>query len=148
MPKSMSEFLAMMDDHLWFRMLVCFLPPLIIVKLIGYFDNGLLLNKAPTAVLLIGVALYVFWERVRDWMTPAEADAEEDTQVFEPSSTPGGVVTEPQGRFQVEMLAELRGLCQESERESERLIAVEVAINPQISYLEATRRAIVRKRVL
>lgn len=148
MPKNMSEFLAMMDDHLWFRMLVCFLPPLIIVKLIGYFDNGLLLNKAPTAVLLIGVALYVFWERVRGLMTPGEDDAEQETATFELASAAGGIGNEPQGRFQLEMLAELRGLCQETERESERLIAVEVTINPQISYLEATRSAIARKRLL
>lgn len=147
MPKNMSEFLTMMDERLWFRMIVCFLPPLIIVKLAGYSDNVSLLNRTSTAVLLTGVALYVFWGRLRGWTAQEENDAEQEAGVSE-YPVVSDVPTEQPGGIQLAMLAELRGLCQELERESEKLIAIELAVSPEISYSEATRRAIARKSIL
>jgi hypothetical protein len=148
MPKNMPEFLSMMDECLWFRMIVCFLPSLVIVKLVGYSGDDSFLNKTSTAVLLIGVAVYVFWGRLRGWSAPA--DAEEVQEAAASECTIGAVAAgdDVPGGQQLDMLAELRGLCQESERESDRLIAMEVAVNPQLSYAEATRSAIARKRIL
>lgn len=137
----------MMDERLWFRMIVCFLPPLIIVKLAGYSDNVSLLNRTSTAVLLTGVALYVFWGRLRGWTAQEENDAEQEAGVSEYTAV-SDVPTEQPGGIQLAMLAELRGLCQELERESEKLIAIELAVSPKISYSEATRRAIARKSIL
>jgi hypothetical protein len=147
MPKNLSEFITMMDERLWFRMVVCFLPPLIIVKLASYSDNVSLLNKTSTGVLVLGVALYVFWGRLRSWTAGEENDAGQDGGVSEYAGVVD-VTEEQPGGIQLAMLAELRGLCQEPERESEKLIAIELAVNAKISYAEATRRAIARKSIL
>lgn len=149
MPKNMSEFLTMMDERLWFRMVVCFLPPLVLVKLIGYADDESFLNKASTAILLIFVALYVFWPKLRGWSRPAEEGDAIDEGLDEGiESITGTSADRVDAHDQVGMLAELRALCQEPERESDRLIAMEVAVNPHLSYAEATRSAIARKRML
>lgn len=147
MPKNISEFLAMMDDRLWFRMVVCFLPALVIVKLVGYIDGGSLVNKVSTGVLLIGVALYVFWGRIRDWSTPESNDAYQDEGANDGQLSYYEASADVPGHVQVEMLVELRALCHEVESESDRLIAVEIAVNPKLSYAEATRSAIARKRI-
>lgn len=147
MPKTMSEFLTMMDERLWFRMIVCFLPALVIVKLVGYIDGGSLANKASTGVLLVGVALYVFWGRLREWSTPVDDDtlqAENASSFDLPSAEANADLP---GHVQLELLEDLRALCLEAERESDRLIAVELAVNPRLSYAEATRSAIARKRI-
>lgn len=137
----------MMDERLWFRMVVCFLPPLIIVKLVGYSDNVSILNKTSTAVLLMGVALYVFWGRLRGLSSQAEVDVEHEAGGTEHVDE-ASMSFEPPGASQFAMMAELRTLCQEPERESDRLIAMEFAVNPQISYAEATRSALARKSIL
>jgi len=147
MPKNMSEFLIMMDERLWFRMIVCFLPPLIIVKLSGYTDESAVLNKFSTGVLLLGVAVYVFWARLRGWSVPTTDDALQETEASAATQLADEFIVDQHGREQSEMLAELRGLCRETERESDRLIAMELAVNPQLSYAEATRNAITRKRI-
>lgn len=148
MPKNMSEFLNMMDERLWFRMIVCFLPALVFVKLAGYAEDGRFIDKASTAVLLIGVALYVFWARVRGWAAPADESDAKELDAVEVASTNSMGSDDMSGRTQVNLLNELRGLCQEAERESDRLIVTELAVNPQLSYAEATRSAINRKRIL
>lgn len=147
MPKNMSEFLTMMDERLWFRMIVCFLPPLVIVKLVGYADDGSFMNKASTAVLLLGVTLYVFWGRLRGWSAPAGESEIQAVEEGDVSVSAADASADVSGQFQLEMLDELRALCQEAERESDRLIATELAVNPHLSYAEATRSAIARKRI-
>jgi hypothetical protein len=148
MPKTVSEFLTMMEERLWFRMIVCFLPPLVFVKLAGYADEGAFLGKAATAVLLLGVAMYVFWPRLRGWATPVDEDDAQDMEAEDIAPIAAGDSGNVSGRVQVDLLTELRGLCQESDRDSDRLIAMEIAVNPQLSYAEATRSAINRKRIL
>jgi hypothetical protein len=148
MPKTVSEFLTMMDERLWFRMIVCFLPPLVFVKLSGYADEGAFLGKASTAVLLLGVALYIFWPRLRGWGAPVDEDDAGDMEAEDIAPAAAGGSVNVSGRVQVELLTELRGLCQESDRDSDRLIAMEIAVNPQLSYADATRSAINRKRIL
>jgi hypothetical protein len=148
MPKNISEFLAMMDDRLWFRMVVCFLPALVIVKLVGYIDGGSLVNKVSTGVLLIGVALYVFWGRIRGWSTHESDEAAQDDGASDVQLSDYSANADVPGHVQVEMLVELRGLCHEVESESNRLVAVEIAVNPKLSYAEATQSAIARKRIV
>jgi hypothetical protein len=147
MPKNISEFLAMMDDRLWFRMVVCFLPALVIVKLVGYIDGGSLVNKVSTGVLLIGVALYVFWGRIRGWSAPESEDASHDEGASDVQLSAHAASADVPGQVQVEMLVELRALCHEVESESDRLVATEIAVNPKLSYAEATQSAIARKRI-
>jgi len=147
MPKNISEILAMMDDRLWFRMVVCFLPALVTVKLVGYIDGGSPVNKISTGVLLIGVALYVFWGRIRGWSAHEGDNTSHDVGSSDVQFSAYAANEEVQGHVQVEMLAELRALCHEVESESVRLVAVEIAVNPELSYAEATRSAIARKRI-
>lgn len=149
MPKNLTEFLAMMDERLWFRMIVCFMPPLVIVKLVGYAGEDSLLNKVSTGVLLIGVAAYIFWGRLRSWTKPAEVDDfEDDVQANDAGERTVVSGADVSGQQQLEMLSELRGLCREVQGESVELIALELAVNPQLSFAEATRSAIARRRIL
>lgn len=148
MPKNMSEFLKFMDEQLWFRMLVCFLPPLVIVKLIGYLDEDLFLNKASTAVLLFFVGLYVAWPRLRAlWPQAAVSDENEGCPGSAIPTPADGLTIDVPGSDQLAMLSELRFLCNEGDSESLRLIAVELAVNPMISFEHATRSAIARKKM-
>jgi len=147
MPKNLSEFLAMMDDRLWFRMVVCFLPALVIVKLVGYIDGDSLANKVSTAVLLIGVALYVFWGRIRGWPARESDDSTQEEVASDVQHSAYAANADVPGHVLVEMLAELRGLCHDVESESDRLVAMEIMVNSELSYAEATRSAIARKLI-
>lgn len=149
MPKNFAGFIATMDERLWFRMVVCFLPGLVLVKLAGYGSDGSFANIVAGAVLVLGVSLYIFWGRIRGFAAQGEVGnglaAEEvnngDTAVERTNP-------DVSGREQLDMLTELRGFCQEGERESDRLIATELAVNPQLSFSEATRSALARRKIL
>ena len=147
MPKNFAEFLHMMDERLWFRMIVCMLPGLVAAKLVGFSDSGSFLSNIGTAVLIIGIALYAFWARIRGFSNVADAEVEheDDTQTNE--VFPNGRA-DVSGQEQFDMLAEMRALCQEADRESDRLIALELAVNPNLSFAEATRSALERRRIL
>lgn len=149
MPKNFSEFLTMMDERLWFRMVVCFLPPLLIVKLFGYTGDGSLINKVSTGVLLVGVAVYAFWAKIRNMASPI-ADDEEGIEDQAPvmRELTAAPSENSAGKQVVDLLSELRGLCQETERESDKLIAMELMVNPGLTFAEATRSAIARRKIL
>lgn len=149
MPKIFtSEFLTSMDERLWFRMIVCMLPGLVAAKLSGSSVDGSLLNNMGTAVLVIGVALYAFWGRLRGLSKGDEAYVEPDDaaehEIASQASRVGGGMS---GKEQLLVLAELRTLCQEADRESDRLIALEIAVNPNFSFADATKSALARRRI-
>lgn len=148
MPKNFSEFLAMMDERLWFRMIVCMLPGLVAAKLFGVSGDSSFLTNIGTAVLVVGVALYAFWGRIRGLSNVDEADVELEGNAEEAREI---LTSDKQwsvsGKEQLDILAELRTLCQEVDRESDRLIAQEIAVNPRLSFAEATKSALARRRM-
>lgn len=149
MPKNLVEFLSMMDERLWFRMIVCFLPGLVLLKLFGYSPDGSIASMLTAAVLVIGVAIYLLWNRIRGISPAGEDEAEIEDQGALPSDSLA-VRSGPQvaGAEQLAVLTELRTLCGEAERESDRLIAMEIQVNPNISFSEAAQSALARRRIL
>jgi hypothetical protein len=146
MPKSFSEFLALMDERLWFRMIVCFLPGLLVIKLVGYSTVGSPINHVSTAVMLIGVALYVFWGRIRS-LSGAGFENADEVSVDESDASHDPLQNAMSAEEQLEILAELRNLCQEKQSESDRLIALEAAVNPHLTYADATKTALARRKL-
>jgi len=149
MPKKFAEFIDMMDERLWFRMVVCFLPGLVLLKLAGYRPEGSFANTVSAVVLILGISLYACWGRIRGFA----AQGNEDTSLAEDEVNSRDTPverTDPDvsSSEQIDMLAQLRGLCQEGERESDRLIATEIAVNPQLSFFEATKGALARRKIL
>lgn len=149
MPMNFSDFLEKMDDRQWFRMVICFLPGLIFVKLSAYFADGSMMSWISSFFLLAGVAIYLAWSSIRRIFSP-EGDA--DVDLIESDGGNSGMpgianVVELAGREQLLMLAELRAICEDEERESDRLIAKEIAVNPNLTFSEATRSALERRRI-
>lgn len=148
MPKDFSEFVSMMDERLWFRMIVCMLPGLVAAKLVGASDDGSFINNVATAVLVIGVLVYVLWGRIRGISKNDEAGGDSKDAALDISDTAvAHVSVAVSAREQLATLGELRALCQETERESDRLIAIEIAVNPNLSFAEAARNAVARRRI-
>lgn len=149
MPENFYDFLEKMDDRQWFRMVVCFLPGLIFVKLSAYFADHSMMNWVATFLLLAGVAVYLAWGSIRRIFSP---DDDADTDLLDyaggESGMPGEAMSaELPGREQLLLLAELRAICEDEERESDRLIAKEIAVNPKLTFSEATRSALERRRI-
>ncbi|MFC5550244.1 hypothetical protein [Massilia aerilata] len=148
MPKDFAEFISMMDERLWFRMIVCMLPGLVAAKLVGSADNASFTNNVATAVLVIGVLLYVFWGRIRGISKNGETDVEPEVAALDMPETAAGRAAESiSAKEQLAVLSELRALCQEAESESDRLIAIEIAVSPNLSFAEAARNAVARRRI-
>jgi hypothetical protein len=149
MPKSFSDFLVNMDERLWFRMVVCFLPGLVAGKLATSAAPGTGTSALAGALLVIGVSIYAFWNRIRGMSAPPEDDElEQEAAGEDGAAVPMGTRAVKSGREQLAMLAELRALCGEEERESDRLIAVEVAVSPDISFAQATKSALARRTIV
>jgi hypothetical protein len=150
MPKSFSEFLVNMDERQWFRMVVCFLPGLVAGKLATSAAPGTGASALAGALLVIGVSIYAFWNRIRAMSAPA-VDDELDQEAAGGdgvSAVPLAARAVESSREQLAMLSELRALCGEEERESDRLIAVEVAVSPDISFAQAIRNALARRTIV
>lgn len=148
MPKDFAEFITMMDERLWFRMIVCMLPGLVAAKLVSAADDSSFVNNVATAVLVIGVLVYVLWGRIRGISNREETDVEQQDAASDVHEHAAPHAAESlSAREQLAILSELRALCQEAERESDRLIAIEIAVNPSLSFAEATRNAAARRRI-
>lgn len=148
MPKNLVEFLSMMDERLWFRMIVCFLPGLVLLKLFGYSADGSLAGMLTAAVLIIGVAIYLLWGRIRSISPEGEDEDGVEEESLESDELAVRSAPEVSGVEQLAVLTELRSLCGEAERESDRLIAMEIQVNPQMSFPQAVQSALARRRIL
>ena len=155
MPKTVSEFVVMMDERLWFRMLVCFLPALVVAKLASYSDTGSIMNKTSTAALVIGVGTYLLWGRARGFISRQGEELAEDSENELEQDGVGAVTADAvrsldqvSGPDQFKILADLRRLCHEADRESDRLIELELSVNPQLSFGQAAVNALARKRIV
>jgi hypothetical protein len=138
-----------MDQRQWFRMLVCFLPGLVLGKLAGTQDAGSFLSLIASAILVVGIVTFVMWNRVRARFQPEpDADTDAAMEAVVEDAPAALAPTEVPGEALLADLAELRALCGEQEPESIRLIATELMVNPGTSFAVATRAALSRRRVL
>jgi ABC-type nickel/cobalt efflux system permease component RcnA len=143
---NISSLVTLMDERPWLRMLVCFTPGLVIGKLAAYQPAGSVLSIVSTVLLIIGVGLYLAWGRLRAKLAPG--DVSDDEVVAELDDVPvAAAAAQASASEQLHSLAELRALCGEAERESDRLISLELKVNPQLSFAEATRSALARKKL-
>lgn len=151
MPSNFSEFFKMMDERHWFRMLVCMLPGLAAGKLAGTMPPGSALGMIATLILVAGVVIYVFWNRLRARFQPADEEVDEEAdsdQTADEDAIAATARSKVSGVDQLALMSELRILCGEQARESDLLIETELAVNPHLTYGEATRAAVARRRVL
>lgn len=153
MPTNFSEFFEKMDEVQWFRMIVCFLPGLVFAKLSGYFANATVSNWISTILLVGGVALYVLWGLIRSVVRGEDESLDQDEGLQADGEERPALVTthgttEISASDQLKLLGELRILCAEEESRSEKLIAVEISANPQLSYADATRVALRRYKLV
>lgn len=140
----MNEFLERMDEKFWFRMIVCFLPGLVFIKLASYSPPGSILGLASTVLLLIGVTLYAIWSRLRGVITRGqEGDIDDASSV----SSESYQVDDSSPQEVLAILKDLRALCGEGESESLKLVETELAVDPNLSLRSAIRSALVRRRI-
>lgn len=148
MPNNFNDFLRMMDERQWFRMLICFLPGLILGKLAGSQEPGSFLSVVASVILVGGVVSFVMWNRLRAKFQPEQADETEEEVGTSIESAPAAYQNVVPGTFQLADLAELRAMCNEQEPESMQLIAMELMVNPQLTFAEATKAALSRRKIL
>lgn len=100
------------------------------------------------AVLIIGVAIYLLWGRIRGISSAGEGEEENEEESLGSDTLAVRSAPEVSGLEQLAVLRELRSLCGEAERESDRLIAMEIQVNPKMSFSEAAQSALARRRIL
>jgi hypothetical protein len=148
MNENFQKLLAQMDEKLWLRMLVCFLPGLVVGKLAGQFP-GAFLGVTGTLLLVIGVAIFTMWARLR------KLGSAEDDEVVEPEGdvvqmTPGAQVAAAESRSGADTAKSMNELLKLFGGDGELMvnaIETESLVNPALTYGEAVELALRRKRL-
>ena len=135
-----------MDEKIWLRMLVCFLPGLVLGKLAGLFPNAVL-GALGTLALIVGVALFTMWSRLRKLGVNDEDEQEEgDDQVD--LQAPVASVAEPRSSEETAtLMTELLELFAGSGVAMIDAIHSELLVSPNLTYAEAIELAHRRKRL-
>ena len=60
-----AKLLRMMDEKNWVRMLVLFLPGIVIGKLCRTFNAPSYMDAAASVVLIVGGLIWLFWEKIK-----------------------------------------------------------------------------------
>lgn len=149
MQQKIENFLTKMDELQWFRMVVCFLPGLVFVKLAANSADGSIISWVSTAMLLVGFAIYLSWRKIRVLMMPDIEDEIESENQQDLASPPSAAYThsDVSGQEQLDMIVQLQKLCGEEMQESLRLISIEIAVNPRLPFSEATSSALARREI-
>lgn len=144
-----QKLIAAMDEKLWLRMLVLLLPGLVLGKLAGQFP-GAILGVAGTVSLVVGMAAFLLWPRLRSLLLGrAEIGEEADDDVLlegQQGTEPAGV--EPlAGKETAKLMAELLELFGGSGAQMIDAIQMELDVNSRLSYAEAVEMAHRRKQI-
>lgn len=146
--KAHKLFVAM-DEKLWLRMLVLFLPGLVLGKLAGQFP-GVVLGVVGTASLIVGVAAFLMWPRLRLLLLGQEEIDEEveDTALLDGSQVSVPANVEPRAGMETsKLMAELLQLFGGSGAQMIDAIQMELDVNSRLSYAEAVEMAHRRKQL-
>lgn len=142
-----QKLLAQMDEKLWLRMLVCFLPGLVVGKLAGQYP-GAVLGVTGTLLLVIGVAIFTMWARLRKLGVDEEDEiVEGDDDV---ATKPADQVAAGESRSSADTakaMGELLKLFGGNGESMVNAIETESLVNPALSYGEAVELALRRKRL-
>jgi hypothetical protein len=148
MNENFQKLLAQMDEKLWLRMLMCFLPGLVVGKLAGQFP-GAILGVTGALLLVIGVAIFTMWARLR------KLGSDEDDVVVEHDgdvvgTKPGAQVAAAESRSSADTAKAMSELLQLFGGNGElmvKAIETESLVNPALTYGEAVELALRRKRL-
>ncbi|UTY55881.1 hypothetical protein [Massilia sp. erpn] len=142
MKEHLPKLFTAMDEKLWLRMLVCFLPGLILGKLAGQHP-GLIMGLLGTGSLILGITLFFLWPRLRSLVAGDDGDA-----AGEPAATaaaaPHAAAPRP-GMESAQLMDELQALCGDSGAQAIAAVQTELMVNPKLSYAEAIELAHRRK---
>lgn len=143
--KKLDRVLVSMDEKNWFRMLVCFTPGVVIGKLATQFSvSGM--SIAGPATLLLGVGVYYAWPRLRSLARPDDISTVAEVPVVaQPSPAPAAVVAPTlSAANHSAMMNDLVRLCDGSSQRAIELVNLEIAVDPNASYVQALERALRR----
>jgi hypothetical protein len=140
-----QKLLAGMDEKLWLRMLVCFLPGLVLGKLAGQYP-GAVLGVLGTGSLIIGAAIFVMWSRLRN-LTVKEATEDEGADLVNAEAAAAAAHEPRAGIETAKLMTELLELFSSAGAEMIGAIETELLVSPKLSYAEAVEMAHRRKRL-
>lgn len=142
---SFENFVESMDQRKWFRMLVCFVPGLVLGKLSNYVQDSPEMNIAASVVLVVGGAIFYFWDRIRgiDESETDEVDAEPEHVVL---AIPDAADRTSAVDHAV-MLEFLSEHCFEPTPKALKLVKTEIEVDPTITYGQAVERAYRRMKI-
>jgi hypothetical protein len=146
MKENCEKLLVAMDEKLWLRMMVCFIPGLVIGKLAGLFP-GIVLGVFGTILLVAGIGIFLAWSRLRVIATTDDED--EAAEAMEPGNTRvalPAVDRRPATEY-VKLMTELLDSFGGSSAEAVDAVHTEIMVNPKLSYVEAIEMAHRRKRI-
>lgn len=139
--------LVQMDEKLWLRMLVCFLPGLVVGKLAGQFP-GAVLGVTGTLLLVIGVAIFTMWGRLRKLGVLEEDEVvEADTDAVATQVPQAAAVGSRSSADTAKAMGELLKLFGGNGELMVNAIETESLVNPSLTYDEAVELALRRKRL-
>jgi hypothetical protein len=133
----MSKFLENMDSKTWYRMLVCFLPGLVMAKVASTVGRGGIVSIVATVLMVCGVGTFLAWPRVRQHFL---------TEHDELVSNEGNISLGPDNAAYLIVLRELAGVSNNDATTLIDLLAVELRLDPGIHLEAAIERAASRYR--
>lgn len=146
MKENCEKLLLAMDEKLWLRMVMCFIPGLIVGKLAGLFP-GVVVGALGTVLLVAGVGIFLTWPRLRTLATTE--DDEETDDVKETSNLrPSLPVAEhrPAAEY-AKLMTELLDTFGGASADAVDAVHTEIMVNPKLTYVEAIELAHRRKRI-
>lgn len=146
MKENFEKLLAAMDEKLWLRMIVCFIPGLVVGKLAGLLP-GVVLGLVGTILLIVGVGTFLAWSRLRSLGTTDEDEVVEEVARPESTVTPLPVADQRPASEYAKLMTELLDSFGGSGTEAVDAVHTEIMVNPKLSYVEAIELAHRRNRI-
>lgn len=141
----LKKFLNSMDRLQWLRMLVCFMPGMVLMKLASYQSGWPAANIFATGVLIVGGAAFALWPRLRGLRRADDIQAEDSGSELDQATLDA---SDQSGQEHAKMVSALFDLCGEVKSEAMVLVETEIAVDPKLSYAEAIERALQRRLYL
>lgn len=129
MDKQTKHFLMLMNTKNWFRMLVCFMPGIILGKLAASFGASQGVTLVSTLLLVFGLVVYAAWNIIRNKFDAIKDDKATGSESMTESINVNESVSDK--------MSELVALCGGNEQFANNLILVECKLNPDLTYSAA-----------
>lgn len=128
MNAKLQSLVQQMDDKNWVRMVVCFFPGIILGKVFAQLNAPEALQTSATVLLLLGAFIWMFWFKIKKRLIESAGD--QDVALTDD-----------------ECVKELQARCQVNNEDWEKLIFLEMKLNPTLNYSQALDLALQRKRL-